>query len=250
MKNSGLSASWCRFVLNEGILPSMIARQIKNDDKDRQDAKLLASILIKRENFNDTLHFEIVSMARTSFRNDPELTAWLSKTDSLLSVIINFADSQNNDQIYMGDLLDGAYSSFIKSCPLVSEEIKNEYLHPGEQVRVMARTRAKNSSYIRKDDHPKKQEFMAYLLDNGYSQNTCNSYKSAINTASSMFFNNSELWNVDDATAVQKMLDEHSHDPEFIDKDRKTNKALSNGLRRYIEFLKEREKMSIHNRIK
>lgn len=242
MKNNWLSASWCRFVLNEGILPSMIARQIKNNDKDKQDTKLLASVLIKRENFNDALHPEIASMARASFHNDPELIAWLSKTDSLLSVIINFADLQSDGQIYMEDLLDGAYSSFIKSCPLVSEEIKNEYLHPGEQIRVMARTRAKNSSYIRKDDHPKKQEFMAYLLDNGYSQNTCNSYKSAINTASSMFFNNSELWNVDDATAVQKMLDEHSHDPEFIDKDRKTNKALSNGLRRYIEFLKEREK--------
>lgn len=241
MKNNGLSASWCRFVLNEGILPSMIARQIKNNDKDKQDTKLLASILIKRENFNDTLHSEIVSMARTSFRNDPELTAWLSKTDSLLSVIINFADSQNNDQIYMGDLLDGAYSSFIKSCPLVSEEIKNEYLHPGEQIRVITRTRAKNSSYIRKDDHPKKQEFMAYLLDNGYSQNTCNSYKSSINTASSMFFN-INLWEIDDATTMQKMYDEYTGDPEFIERDNYVHKALSNGLKQYIEFLEAKGK--------
>lgn len=240
MKNSGLSASWCRFVLNEGIIPSMIVRQIKNDDKNRQDAKLLASVLIKRENFNDTLHPEIVSMARTSFRNDPELTDWLSKTDSLLSVIINFADSQNNDQIYMGDLLDGAYSSFIKSCPLVSEEIKNEYLHPGEQVRVMTRTRAKNSSYIRKDDHPKKREFIAYLRDNGFSENTCNSYKSAINTVSSFF--NTNLWEIDDAATMQKMYDEYTGDPEFIERDNYVHKALSNGLKQYIKSLKEKEK--------
>ena len=239
MKNSGLGASWCRFVLNEGIIPSMIVRQIKNNDKDRQDAKLLASILIKRENFNDTLHSEIVSMARTSFRDDPELTAWLSKTDSLLSVIINFADSQNNDQIYMGDLLDGAYSSFIKSCPLVSEEIKNEYLHQGEQFRVMARPRAKNSSYTRKDDHPKKREFIGYLRDNGYSENTCNSYKSAINTVSSFFDTN--LWEIDDAAIMQKMYDEYVGDPKFIDRDNDVHKALSNGLKQYIKSLKERE---------
>lgn len=238
MKNSGLGASWCRFVLNEGILPSMIARQIKNNDKKKQDTKLLASVLIKRENFNDALHPEIASMARTSFRNDPELIAWLSKTDSLLNVIINFADSQNDAQIYMGDLLDGAYSSFIKSCPLVSEEIKNEYLHLDEPVQVITRARAKNSSYVRKDDHPKKREFIVYLLDNEYSENTCNSYKSAINTASTMF--NANLWEIDDAATVQKMFNEYAGNPEFIEKDGRTNKALSNGLRRYIEFLGEK----------
>lgn len=240
MKNNGLSASWCRFVLNEGIIPSMIARQIKNNDKNKQDTKLLASILVKRENFNDTLHSEIVSMARTSFRNDPELTAWLSKTDSLLSVIINFADSQNDGQLYMGDLLDGAYSSFIKSCPLVSEEIKNEYLHPDKQIRVITRTRAKNSSYIRKDDHPKKQEFMAYLLDNGYSQNTCNSYKSSINTASSFF--NTNLWKIDDAAIMQKMFNEYAGNPEFIERDNYVHKALSNGLKQYIKYLEDKGK--------
>ena len=240
MKNNGLRASWCRFVLNEGIIPSMIARRIKNNDKDKQDTKLLASVLIKRENFNDALHPEIASMARASFHNDPELIAWLSKTDSLLSVIINFADLQNNDQIYMGDLLDGAYSSFIKSCPLVSEEIKNEYLHPDEQIRVMTRTRAKNSSYNRKDDHPKKQEFMAYLLDNGYSQNTCNSYKSSINTVSSFF--NTNLWEIDDAAIMQKMFNEYAGNPEFIKRDYDVHKALSNGLRRYIMFLEERDR--------
>ena len=240
MKNNGLSASWCRFVLNEGILPSMIARQIKNNDKDKQDTKLLASVLIKRENFNDALHPEIASMARASFRNDPELIAWLSKTDSLLSVIINFADSQSDGQIYMEDLLDGAYSSFIKSCPLVSEEIKNEYLHSDEQVWVMPRARARNSSYARKDDHPKKREFVVYLRDNEYSENTCNSYKSAINTVSSFFDTN--LWEIDDAATMQKMFNEYVGNPRFTEKDKDVHKALSNGLKQYIEFLEAKGK--------
>ena len=240
MKNNGLSASWCRFVLNEGILPSMIARQIKNNDKDKQDTKLLASVLIKRENFNDALHPEIASMARASFRNDPELIAWLSKTDSLLSVIINFADLQRDGQIYMEDLLDGAYSSFIKSCPLVSEEIKNEYLHLDEPVQVITRARARNSSYARKDDHPKKREFVTYLRDNEYSENTCNSYKSAINTVSSFFDTN--LWEIDDAATMQKMFNEYAGNPEFTEKDKDVHKALSNGLKQYIEFLEAKGK--------
>ncbi len=241
MENIGLSATWCRFVLNEGILPAMIARQIKNNDKNRQNIKLIASVLQKRENFKDVSYSEIVSMARTCFHNDPELTAWLSKIDSLLSVIIKFTDMQTDTKFCTSDLLDGAYVSFIKSCPLVSEDIKKEYLNTNEPGWVMTHIRAKNSSYIRKDEHPQKQEFMIYLrsLKDGdrdkYTKNTCNSYKSAINLASKLFEEN--LWEINDATEVKKRLDKHINTQNFIKADDGTHKSLSNGLRRYIEFL-------------
>lgn len=236
MVNIVLSDSWCQFVLNEGIMPSAIARRIKHDENDRQNPKFIASILLQRKNFSDTTHSEIASLARTSFLNDPELTNWLAKTDTLLNVIIQFSDQQGVNQVNATDLLNGAYTSFIKSCPLVAEETKNKYQKTTEKNTT--RVSQKRSLFFRRENDAKKQAFTDYLIKKMYRLNTCNAYKSAVSNWGSTILK-TNLWDIDDPLEMKRKFDEYCETPEFIDKDYSTHKTLSNGLLKYIEFLKD-----------
>ena len=119
MTDGNLSNIWCKFVLTESIIPTAVARNLKKDDSLMQNTKLLAQILKERENFNDSQYEDIKEIVAKAFQSDEELCNWLEKIEDILTVIINFADADEN-KVY---ILNGAFISFIKSCPLVSNQV-------------------------------------------------------------------------------------------------------------------------------
>ena len=233
MKNFDMSENWCRFVLNEGIMPSALVRYIKQQNfKDGafEKVKLTAKILKERENFdninadntaNADLQNSVNGLARMAFQCDAELCAWLQSTDGLLDVIIGFSNAQTFEDKYTAALLNNAYQSFINSCPLVAPDIKKRYLQEAVPVN---------------DD--KKEDFMNFLLAQNYGKSTCNSYKTSVNKGGKLLGEN--LWEIDDsfllAAKIQALHDKHE------DEMLKSNKALACGLDRYKEFLESRQK--------
>lgn len=226
---------WNNFVLNEGIMPTSIARKIKNDASLAQNSSLIASVLKKREIFNDPAYPEIMSLCRTAFQNDRELTTWLYETDDVLSIILNFHGKPE-----MEDLLQGAYSSFIKSCPLVSDDIKSRYLFPKTSMSDILNTRDYSSR--KKNLNPKIEHFKAYLEKKLLlSFSTINSYKNAVGNLGSKLFGK-DLWSIDGALEVQNLFAKYQNTKEFKKLEENTHKGFSNGLKRYIEFLEQYDK--------
>jgi len=241
-----LNNSWRKFVLNEGIMPAPLVRLIKNDDEIFNNAKLLAQILKMRESFNDTAHPELSELAQKTFLNDEEINNWLASMDSILDIIINFADGDSATN----DVLKGAFISFIKSCPLVSEKNKNTYIEtPAIHL--------SSSSYRKKSGNQtpaqaKRDSFMEYLdihAPKHYSGGTRFCYKTAVNLTSGLI--KKDLWDIDDPQEMQEVLnrliyneaqtpEEKELQQKFEDKDKATKRSVSCGLQRYYEFLKFR----------
>lgn len=230
-----LDKAWCNFVLNEGVMPASIVRRIKNDSDISQDNCLLASILNKRDTFSDAGHPDLVTLTKTAFNNDQELTSWLAEMDNLLNIIVSFSNQKS-----MKDLLDGAYSSFIKACPWISNDIKNKYLQAKEPTSYSEIARAKNDLetlvYKKTMSNPKIRDFMIFL-QKSYSPNTCNSYKTAVGNWGSDILGK-DLWKIDDPDEMQDLYNLYMKTDAFVTKDINTRKTLSNGLKRYIEFLR------------
>ena len=243
-----LADNWCRFVLNEGIMPASLVRFFKQSDTTRANTKLLAQILKTRENFSDSLYPELTALAKRSFLSDEELNNWLSSMDSILTIIITFADGDNNTQ----DILNGALTSFIKSCPLVADDIKNPYMNtpiPSTTVTRQART-YRRANYDNPTLAAKKDAFINYLMNKGYSAPTCNSYKTSVNLGKD--YAEKDLWEIENPKEIKDILyklmdgvptteEERKLRKAFEGKNLDTHNALSNGLKRYYEFLENRE---------
>lgn len=91
-----------------------------------------------------------------------------------------------------------------------------------------------------------KDEFKNYLTTiatkstgDHYSNNVANSYSVAINNASKYY--NENLWAVKSSEQMSELLSKFQKDPEFESRDQKTARSLSNGLKRYLEFLEHKE---------
>ncbi|MEE6207206.1 MAG: hypothetical protein VZR95_04040 [Alphaproteobacteria bacterium] len=233
MKNFDTSEIWCRFVFNEGIMPSALVRYIKQQsfkDEVFDKVKLTAKILKERENFdnitadntaNADLQNSVNGLARIAFQGDKELCSWLQSIDGLLDVIIGFSNVQTFEDKYTAAMINNAYQSFINSCPLVAADTKKRYL----QIAIP-----------QNDD--KKEDFINFLMLNDYGKSTCNSYKTSVNKGGKLLGEN--LWEIDDsfllAAKIQVLY--KKHEDEML----KSNKALACGLDRYKEFLESRQK--------
>ena len=239
--------NWCRFVLNEGIIPASLARFFKQNDANRVNAKLLAQILKARESFSNVLYPELTALTKRAFLSDEELCNWLASVDSILTIIISFAEGDNNTK----DILDGAFTSFIKSCPLVSESVKESYIKvsiPSAPVVVQTRKYRRDCN-----DNPliaaKKKAFGEYLESHEFSSSTANSYRTSVNLGED--FVGKDLWEIDDPEEMNEILNKFVYGKslteedkalkkDFDDKNDNTHNALSNGLKRYYEFLEDR----------
>lgn len=233
--SDNLSSLWCKFVLNEGIMPAPLARIIKSITNSN-NTKLLALLLQKRESFSDSHYHELTEMAKWAFLNDSELNNWLVSIDNILSTIIIFSDSDSNTK----DILTGAFTSFIKSCPLVSENIKNSYTGLSTVFNTTRPDFHKYSSrnYTKSASTFKKDTFIEYLdkyAPKHYSKSTARSYTTSVNLG--INFVGRDLWEIDDPQELKKILDNLNLRDDFQKKNADTHNSLSNGLWRYLEFL-------------
>lgn len=230
---------WCKFVLDEGIMPASLARLIKRNGRLSSNPGLLAKLLKTRESFSDANYPELAELAKRAFLNDEELNAWLISMDSILDIIIAFSDSDANTQ----DILNGAFMSFIKSCPLVSEQIKEPYAHtsfisnPAPQIfhKYSSKNYNKSATNIKKDD------FIKYLdkyAPKHYSKSTARSYTTSVNLGT--VFAGRDLWEIDDPQELKQILDGLNRRNDFQTKNTDTHNSLGNGLWRYLEFLEYR----------
>ena len=236
-----LADNWCRFVLNEGIMPASLARYFKQSDATYANAKLLAQLLKTRENFHDSFYPEITELTKRAFLNDEELNNWLVSVDSILTIIITFANGDNNTQ----DVLNGAFTSFIKSCPLVAEGIKANYLT--EKVQVKPTTNNPKIRYRNNSSSVRINEFIAYLVRVPYSTNTINSYCTSINISAELASKHeltSNLWDIEDAAEMQSIFDKLKSLADYRDRNIKTHNCLSSALQQYIKFLSFKSKMN------
>lgn len=217
---------WCDFVLNEGLMPTMAARFIKNNSADDENLYILvADILINKENADIDNFPQAVTAA--SFKADTQLFEWLDSIKELLDVIKAYADK--------GDLftaiVDEACISFIKLCPLLADEIKQKYLESAQKA---------SQSFSLKSDI--RQNFRAYLTDRNYSANTINSYISGINVVGSLANIQCNLWDITDPNEMKHLVarleanTDHLYD-EYKERDLLSRKTFSNALKRYVEFL-------------
>lgn len=239
MTDGNLSNIWCKFVLTESIIPTAVARNLKKDDSLMQNTKLLAQILKERENFNDSQYEDIKEIVAKAFQSDEELCNWLEKIEDILTVIINFADADEN-KVY---ILNGAFISFIKSCPLVSNQVATAYLEDLKKNPFTPPLKV-----VSRDDFVsavRQKHFIAYLEKKYPSKGTINSYKSAINVTSEIL--NKNLWLIENHEEFQKVMDYLTKDsPDATPKDQEIRLAFNNknhhntiscGLQQYKNYL-------------
>lgn len=229
-----LTEKWCKFVLNEGIMPASLARLLKQSSENQNNPKLLAQILKERDNFNNPNYQEISALAKKAFSVDHELNSWLNSVDGILNCIINFAKEESHTK----EILNVAFGVFIKSCSLVSEQQKNLYLDtPKPDGFAVFSTKAYHRHSNPKN--PKKKDFMDYLQNQHYCLSTRYCYGSAIDTCSTIILEN--LWLIDTPAKMKQIFDQISQKEVFLNLNTARHNALSSALLRYIEFLDSRQ---------
>ena len=219
--------NWCNFILNEGIMPSLIARKLKYFPTDHNDLCIvIADILCNRENAHvDSNLVPNKEIVKSAFNADPELANWLGAMQELLEIIKTYA---NKDKIF-SNIVDEACLSFIKACPLVSDGRKQFYIG------------SKPSSFSSANSDI-KQLFREYLEKSQYSYNTINSYISGINKVGKLSNIQRNLWDIRDADEMRHLVahwennTDHLYDA-YKEQDLLSRKTLSNAVKRYAEFL-------------
>lgn len=241
-----LQKAGCQFVLNEGIMPSAIVRLLKNSTTNgsirENDLLLVASILQDNRNFCSEKHADIASIAKSVFDADVPLTDWLGKTHNILDVILN--NIKEEDSFFNAeDIIRGALICFIKSCPFVGEEKKQEYISKLERKNDF-NLMSYGKRAIKQPEI--KKSFEEYLYLHGYQPSTVNSYKSAINVIGDfcsqegiVISEGASLWEVQNLREFEKIKRQLENNGKFLEKNAAGNSILFNGFKRFGEFLEE-----------
>lgn len=226
---SQITENWCDFVLNEGIMPTNLVRELKNFNENGTKLCVLIADILSNQEIAEEPRLRISSKKTSvseAFNSDPELVKWLNSVTELLYVIKTFV---GKGDAFSG-MVDEACLSFIKVCPLVSDERKLFYLGADSITDLPVLT----------DDQ--KQAFRNYLKECGYSFNTINSYISAVNIIGKLDNVGLDLWSIKNSEQIKQLYNEleanteHLYD-EYKRKDAEGRKTLSNALKRYMEFL-------------
>ncbi len=235
MKNTYLKI-WSDFVVNEGILPAPIIRKLGNFDN---SPTLIAKILIERENFKTKSSEleDIQNAAQTAFLGDTEMVDWLKEVTPLLQILeIDYNNIGHN--LNLIDAVNGACLSFIKSCYLLPDKVLNNYINQIETKESKATT----APFDYAKEAAQKEKYSEFLAAKGYSANTINSYRSAINNIGALPSVSTNIWAIQTSLDINDLVSEleynknHAHD-DYKEKDIKSNKTLSNALKRYCEFV-------------
>ncbi len=228
---SSMTENWCRFILNEGFMPSFITRKLKDFPADHQDLCLIiADILSNSENKSiDSNFVPDRKNIKAAFKTDPELQNWLETMQELINIIKTYA---TKGEIF-SNIVDEACLSFIKACPLVADNRKKLYIG------------------LKYDSYPNlfansnvKQAFRKYLENEHYSPNTINSYISGVNKVGKLTNIQRNLWEIRDADEMWDLIahweknTNHLYE-EYKERDFLSRKTLSNAVKRYADFLKQ-----------
>ena len=230
--------TFCKFVLNENLMPTQVARTIKLSKKYRNSHSVIANLLLYRENAGAHVDADLVNnMDLGGFAYDDALVQWLGTMDGILHTI---ADDAGEHLFDNSDMVIASVKTFIKNCVLVADDIRDEYLTGPKTA-----TRYYYDTLVVRDIRAQRQkEFEFYLAQNAYKSTTINAYKSAINTLSKEFkniINNTYgLWGATNLTNLAEMTDKFTQTDAFHELDEKSHKTMSNALKRYTEFMQNR----------
>lgn len=229
---SKITESWCNFVLNEGIMPSIITRKLRNLTVSNTNlCILIADILNSRGSLNTGYPHILPTgeVIKASFEMDQELFCWLESMKDLLDIIKNYA---NKSDVF-ANIVDEACLSFINVCPLVSDDRKQIYREKKEKTETY--------NFL-PTNFDIKQAFREYLEKNQYSYNTINSYISGINKVGKLANIQRNLWEITNAAEMSHLIahwennTNHLYD-DYKEQDMLSRKTLSNAVKRYAEFL-------------
>ena len=102
------------------------------------------------------------------------------------------------------------------------------------------------TSLVNHFTNDRKSDFKIYLTKiahkstgNHYSSSVVNSYSSQINSCGKYY--GVDLWKIENVMKMTEFYSKIEKDSYFLQKDKDSNKALSNGLKRYKEFLEYQE---------
>ena len=229
-----MKEQWCRFILSEGLMPTVIARKLKNERNDNHLCSVIADILVNRGGVDqNNLPFQLdPEVITVSFNSDTDLINWLNEvvTVNRLNLIKMYSD----DEDFASDV-KAACRALISSCSLVSEEAKEKYLNSPNSV-DNSRQIFRSADII----NHKKDEFEKYLSRIGRSNNTQKSYISHINSAGKLIGIEHNLWAIEDACQIDEIISRLENNPDnFTDAfgNRVNTFNYINPLRRYAEFL-------------
>lgn len=245
--------NFINFVLNEGIMPSILTRMIRSDEELSQNINFIAGILDARQNFNPSVEFaerdsvrNIMQHLKTGiFESDTELSKWLSDVSILLQLIkqdvvassINIPEEQKQ----------WAVSAFIRSCPLLPDSVKQSYTGMSVEKNDVSLSqdagvyRRLFGSYLNHcPSQPRiptdiKSEFYNFItIHDGKSPVTANAYKSALNTIEKKY--NVNFWAITDVPQVDSAMNALMADEIFMQNNDNTHGAFVAAMRKYRAF--------------
>ncbi len=246
------------FVYEQGVLPPDINSVL--DDRRYQnfkwDIRQICYILKEQEAYGEKEAESVHSKDRESlFKSeihnkrgcwrhktyDQDISEWISDCSSLLGSItqqLNIFFHNVNTDVGTKTLI-AAIKEIIDHAPEKME--KNKYLNEIRKYDGDLQAPRPGTSHVQGtcSNTKKALDFKNYLAERGYKPAVQNSYKTAVNTWGSKILEK-DLWSIDSPTEMQKRFDVYCNTPQFTDKNVSTHGTLSNGLKRYIEFLEER----------
>ena len=237
--------NFINFVLNEGIMPSVLTRAIRSDADMGQDYQMIAAILDARcafepsdTNTSEGLQNIVKHLQDQIFESDPDLTRWLADVSVLLKLI-------KQDQIYAGidipvQQKQWAVSAFIKSCPLLTDTVKQQYLTsqpvaddvvPYQQI---YRTYTKNFETCARIPDA-QAEFVNYITRHeGKAAITANAYRSALNSIKKKY--NVDFWAMTGISQIDNTINRLMDSDSFMDNNANTHGAWVAAMRKYRAF--------------
>lgn len=237
--------NFINFVMNEGIMPSVLTRAIRSDAALAQDYEFIASVLDCRCAFepdashqNDNIDSIVAHLRNQIFESDPELTKWLADVSVLLQLI-------KQEYIYSDVEIptqqkQWAVSAFIKSCPLLPDMVKQQYLasRPESDDVVSYRklyTAAANKFASAVDANNTQTEFVNYMIRHeGKAPVTANAYKSALNSIKKKY--GVDFLSMTDISQIDGAINRLMDSDDFMDNNASTHGAWVAAMRKYRAF--------------
>jgi hypothetical protein len=148
--------------------------------------------------------------------------------------------SKNKKEKFSIEIDKDLYADFCVKCAQtnvndVIECLIKDYLKP-------KKAEISTNPIIALSTKDKKSNFKYYLTQvahkttgDHYSENVSDSYSSAVNKSYKYF--EADLWEMDSSTELSESFSKVQKNDDFIQQDKKTQRTLSNGIKRYIEFL-------------
>ncbi|MBQ8630950.1 MAG: hypothetical protein IJ479_04435 [Alphaproteobacteria bacterium] len=249
---------WCEFVVNEGIMPQEISRQLKDTDCDK-DYRRIAKILYYNKNYSAG-----AQDYATLFKDEKVLdwlTKWTKRDTSKNKEFNNYSikningliESLGNMTCHGSSIVNEALAAimvcFIQLCPdnIVAPEIRKEYLKRLETemnrkdlaaAPVNSKKDISSLRSARQNDKPaaeRKKAYKEFLRQIGHTPNVANSYASGINTTVNEYAG-ANLWEISDVEQIDKIMEELKSNSAYQEANDSKNGSPAAALVKYREY--------------